>query len=675
MPPADNIDKLRAVLSDKYEIVCLIASGGMGEVYLGIHRVLGKKRAIKIIHQSVGKDKDIRQRFLQEAKLAASIDHPGVVQIMDFGSHEAFDYLIMPYIEGVTLADEMEKGPYAPEAALALMIEMADALFHVHRRQIIHRDIKPSNFMINEEGRVILTDFGISKNIGDPGLTATHMVMGSPRFMSPEQITGKEVDPSSDLYALGMIFYQMVTGQYPFEAPDMAALAYRQVNESPPPPSRVHPDVPEPLGAVILKLLEKKPADRYPGCDALLCDLQSLRESGMQCSKELPAEDKGSAIADMKTRLMTRRSASEGKMHPLGSRGVAEAPAGKPTGREKIGWKTRRIRERFRIKWVIPAALASLGLLLLLIFYSGGAARIARLFPGWGAKEPVLRDAKEREDRFIAQIENHTRPLAASQIRKLGRLETHLGAAAQGGKALAEELRSFLSASPFVRLAEKGGFDVLIEAKDHALGKKLVITSNLYACPEACSEELTIDPRRIPVDKVEQILKRNYCFHLYGALARMSGGGDRQRIDLEVPGKEENVFLVGETVKFCMKPGFDAAVMLLDVNIEGIFKLFPLDPQQRGMFLKDESGCSREIKVSPPMGNELIVAVGCAEEGLIERYSRQYDPQIPVYGWSWKEEAASSAVRLSEAVFGRLVHPAAGRWSVKTRFIRVLNSR
>lgn len=663
MSSPHNIDKLRSALSDKYEIVELIAAGGMGEIYLGIHRVLGKKRAIKIIHQAVDKDQDIRQRFLQEARLAARIDHPGIIQIMDFGSHEAFDYLIMPYIEGTTLAEEMAKGPVDPERALSMMIAMADALSHAHRQNIIHRDIKPSNFMLDKEGRIILTDFGISKSTGDPNLTATNMILGSPRFMSPEQISGKTVDKRSDLYSLGMIFYQMLTGRYPFDTEEITALAYKQVNEVPPPPSRMNPGVPEALSAVIVRLLEKKPENRFPDGESLLAELSRIREQGLgQAQAQAPPDPK--TIAEKPTRLVDRRNF--GDPQETGSEKRERRPH-----RPGKGVLSRMGHKRL---WVFSAAGICLAALILVLFTISPVRQLLPAIFGGGGSELALRSKESREKNFLRELKKHNRPLARDDIRDLCRLRVGVKAAEGDAREIAKPLRRFLATVPFVRLVEKGGCDVLFTAGDHALGKKLVINSNLYDCRDTCNEELNINTDKMPLAKIEMLVKRNYCFNLFNALGRIMEETDRPGMELDFPGKSENVFIIGEPVQFCMKPAFKAHSMLLDINIDGIFKLFPLDRDQRAQLEKGETGCSRKVRVSPPMGNEMIVALGCVSSGMLDTYSRKFDPATPVFGWSYEAGAADSAVDLSEDVFRQLANQSSGEWAVTSRFIRVLNS-
>ncbi|MFO8112118.1 MAG: protein kinase [Desulfosalsimonadaceae bacterium] len=665
MPEANNIDKLKAVLGDKYEIVSLIAAGGMGEIYLGIHRVLGKKRAIKIIHQSVEKEKDIRQRFLQEAKLAASIDHPGIIQIMDFGSHDEFDYLIMPFIEGATLQEEMEKGAFDPEAALGRMLAMTDALAHAHRQNIIHRDIKPSNFMIDAEGRVILTDFGISKNLGDPNLTATNMILGSPKFMSPEQISGKPVDRRSDLYSLGLIFYQMVTGVYPFEAGDMASLAYKQVHEAPLPPSTANPRVPETLSTIITRLLEKDPDARYPGGDALLKDLQHLKEHGFTSPQSLSGGE-GQSFEEMATRVTVKDS--------LGGPGErAGEQAGKKQGVPPFVSAKSVSRGRRKPLWILLAVGVSMAALVIVFFAADPVWQKVAPLLREKESQPALRDRDAREKAFLKRFAAHNGPFTQSDIRNICVLAVCVQEEGGEGASLAPDLRKLLAAMPFVRSGENNGCDVLIDIQAPSSAGKLSVESNLYECGDACSEELVIREGKIPSDRIRSLLARNYCFHLFTALNLIHTNRGGPSMDLEIPGKSENAFAVGEQVQFCMKPPFKAHSMLLNINADGIFKLFPLDRGQRAELIKDETGCTRVVQVSPPVGNELVVALGSVSNGVIDTYSQKFDSRMPVFSWPYEASGQNSAVDISEALFGQLVNQPAGSWTANSRFIRVVD--
>lgn len=307
---------IQETLGDKYEIKNLIQAGGMGKIYLGVHKALNKKVAIKIIHQELVKNEQIKSRFEREAKLAAGLDHSGIIDIYDFGSNKDFDYIIMPFIEGETLSVRIKKeGPIPPEDAVKLMIEITEALHYAHTRNVIHRDIKPSNIMFDRQGKTVIADFGISKNMADSDLTAPNTVLGSPRYMSPEQIRGQAVDARSDLYSLGLVFYEMMTGIHPFKEKDATAIFYAQAHEIPPRPETKKPDIPRAMGAIIMKLLEKNPESRYADGAALLKDLRAYRDGKMrpQASEDADATiiDDATLMMDDATRMMGDKPAAE----------------------------------------------------------------------------------------------------------------------------------------------------------------------------------------------------------------------------------------------------------------------------------------------------------------------------------------------------------------------------
>ncbi len=275
----DDKTRIQSVLGQKYEIRDLIQAGGMGQIFLGVHKALDKKVAIKIIHQELVKNEHFKSRFYREAKLAAGLDHSGIIDIYDFGSSDDFDYIIMPFIEGETIESRLKKqGPMDPAESTAMMIEIADALHYAHSRNVIHRDIKPSNIMFDRQGKIVIADFGISKMMGDTDLTAPNTVLGSPKYMSPEQIKGQEVDARSDLYSLGLVFYEMLTGSHPFKGRDTSAIYYAQAHEIPPRPETTRPEIPKDLGSIIMKLLEKSVEKRYADGNQLLADLRNYQQ-------------------------------------------------------------------------------------------------------------------------------------------------------------------------------------------------------------------------------------------------------------------------------------------------------------------------------------------------------------------------------------------------------------
>lgn len=282
-------DSLSGQTIGRYQVINQIGKGGMAEVYKGYQESLDRYVAIKVMHTFLSSEEDFLLRFQREARAMASMSHPHIVGVYDFDVYgENSYYLVMEYIDGGTLKEYLEnlrkEGKSMPlENAVRICQEVADALAYAHRRQMIHRDIKPANVMLDEEtGKAILTDFGIVKLVGNTSAayTATGALVGTPAYMSPEQALGQTGDERVDIYSLGVMLFQMVTGQLPFDADTPLAVVLKHVNEQPPLPMNFNPDVPLDLQEVILKALAKDPNDRYQTAREMHNALKKIDFSG-----------------------------------------------------------------------------------------------------------------------------------------------------------------------------------------------------------------------------------------------------------------------------------------------------------------------------------------------------------------------------------------------------------
>ncbi len=247
-----------------YQIISQIGRGGMATVYKAYHAAVDRYVAIKIISNQLAGNAEFLKRFQQEARLIAKLEHPHILPIHDFGEAEGVPYMVMRYLEAGTLKERLKTNALTLAEIDRLFSQLADALQYAHENGVIHRDIKPSNVMLDKRGTVFLTDFGVAKMLeGSSGLTATGTVTGTPDYMSPEQAQGLKVDNRSDVYSLGIVLFEMLTGHVPFEAETPLAVLFKQIQEPPPPLSIVRPDLPYQLEAVLLKALTKNPADRF----------------------------------------------------------------------------------------------------------------------------------------------------------------------------------------------------------------------------------------------------------------------------------------------------------------------------------------------------------------------------------------------------------------------------
>ena len=283
-PPLDvpevELSALRHATGNRYTIIKRLGSGGMAHVYLAKHLTLQRMLVIKVLHKALAADEEMRVRFRREAEAAAGLVHPHVCGIVDMGAAESVEYLAMPYYAGGSLADRLgRQKTVSPTAAASIAVQVASALDYAHRHGIVHRDIKPDNILFDEDGNVALTDFGIATARFHGRLTVVGRAMGTPHYMSPEQAMGKLVDGRSDLYAVGLLLYEMLLGHPPFDGEDSYAVGYKHVHEVPVAPDQVNKVIPAVLSAIVMKCLAKQAVDRYDRgfelADALVAYLAS----------------------------------------------------------------------------------------------------------------------------------------------------------------------------------------------------------------------------------------------------------------------------------------------------------------------------------------------------------------------------------------------------------------
>ncbi len=248
-------------IDGRYLLQRRIGSGGMADVWLARDSELGREVAIKVLHDNFARDSEFVDRFRREASAAAGLQHPNVVAVYDRGAVEDSYYIAMEYVEGSTLRDLISRGLGISESVEVTRQVLAAAGF-AHERGFVHRDLKPMNVLIDRSGRVRVTDFGIAR-AGNSEITRTGSVLGTAQYLSPEQAQGFEVTQTSDIYSIGVMLFEMLTGRVPFDGDNAVAIAMKQVSEEPPAPSTINPSVPPALDSVVLKALAKDPAQRY----------------------------------------------------------------------------------------------------------------------------------------------------------------------------------------------------------------------------------------------------------------------------------------------------------------------------------------------------------------------------------------------------------------------------
>ncbi|MGI9622207.1 MAG: protein kinase domain-containing protein, partial [Acidimicrobiales bacterium] len=267
------------VFGGRYELHRRLAKGGMAEVFLAKDQLLDRPVAVKVLFPQLAADPNFVERFRREAQSAANLSHPNIVGVYDWGQEGNTYYIVMEYVQGRSLSEVIrDNGPLEPERAAEIAADVAAALGFAHKNDFVHCDMKSGNIMISPTGQVKVADFGIAKAISGAGadakLTQTGAVMGTATYFSPEQAQGQPLDGRSDLYSLGVVLYEMLTGSPPFSGDTPVAIAYKHVQEMPEPISARRPEVPEAIQAITAKLLNKDPARRYPSAADVQSDLR-----------------------------------------------------------------------------------------------------------------------------------------------------------------------------------------------------------------------------------------------------------------------------------------------------------------------------------------------------------------------------------------------------------------
>jgi len=270
-----------ATLAGRYVVEDLLGEGGMATVYRARYKLVDRPCAIKVLNSALSSDAKLRERFRREAKSTKALGHPNVIEIFDQGeTDEGIPYIVMELLEGLTLSMLIDEGPMAPQRALPIMLQIARGIARAHDLGVVHRDLKPDNVFLcrraDGSDLVKILDFGIARSRSDTRLTHAGELFGTPQYMAPERILSGDAGPSVDLYAVGVIFFEMATARLPFEAGDPASYLAKHIKEQPPPPRSLNPEVPEGLDALIMQLLEKEPRSRPVDAHRIEKDLSSL---------------------------------------------------------------------------------------------------------------------------------------------------------------------------------------------------------------------------------------------------------------------------------------------------------------------------------------------------------------------------------------------------------------
>ncbi|MEP6909765.1 MAG: protein kinase [Actinomycetota bacterium] len=262
------------LIAGRYELEKLVGSGGMSNVFRAHDRLLERTVALKILHEQYTRDEDYVERFRREARAVAQLAHPNIVTVIDRGEQEGRQFIVFEYIDGENLKELSNRGPLGVRETIGLTLQVARALSFAHARGLVHRDVKPQNVLLNEDRQAKVTDFGIARSLDVHGVTQTGTVLGTSDYIAPEQARGQKVDPKTDIYSLGVVLYELLSGEVPFSGDNFVAVAMRHVNEPVPSVLDKRPDCPVRLDLAIQRAMSKDPEDRFESMDDFVDELE-----------------------------------------------------------------------------------------------------------------------------------------------------------------------------------------------------------------------------------------------------------------------------------------------------------------------------------------------------------------------------------------------------------------
>lgn len=301
------------VINNRYKIIEKIGSGGMADVWKAEDTLLKRVVALKILHKQFVEDENFLERFRREAQAAAKLTHPNIVSIFDVGEDDGTQYIVMEYAPGTNLKQIIQKdAPLPPEKAVHIASQICNAMAFAHQHEIIHRDIKPHNVIITPEEAIKVTDFGIARAGSSSTMTRTGTIIGTAHYISPEQAQGGMIGSTTDIYSLGVVLYEMLTGELPFRGENPVAVALKHIHETPMPPRSVYSAVPESLEAIIIKAMAKNPADRYQSAMEMQADLKRFQE-GLPIKVVATPPPKISKEEEISRTMVGRRAAAPSK--------------------------------------------------------------------------------------------------------------------------------------------------------------------------------------------------------------------------------------------------------------------------------------------------------------------------------------------------------------------------
>jgi len=661
---------MEETLIGKYKILEEIGRGGMGIVYRGEQVSLGRSVAIKTLPLELAHDQEYLERIENEAQILAKMSHPCIVYIHDRDKQADAVYLVMEYVPGITVADRIRKeGPYEIKEAARIIIRVASALDHAHKKGIIHRDIKPSNIMLREDNAVKVTDFGIAKSSEGSDITRIRFAPGTRDYMSPEQAQGyKDIDGRSDIYSLGVVFYLMITGKLPpFPLPSRLSL------------------IPPRYEKIILKCLAQDRSGRYPSANDLIIDLEDAekkyskqktgKKSGQKPKRNLALVVGVLGVVFIVVVVIWQFDNLKDYINITLFKATVEKPQPVQAKRQEPPAIVTSKEEPQPLKSeTLPAPLTT----------QEGDEKPVASKPSVQSDEkpplpaPALRSAAERNNEILGELRNLQSISIQSDVRRIFALKTGITENTGSQSEMAYFVKARLDQTGLVRNIDHGGCDLLVGLNFSSQEISLSIHSNVYGDDkiETYQESYYFTDENQLFSALETIIKRYYCFNVIRSIDLLKSIDDEYAATITINGGSYGMYRVGETIELCLSSGRMAYAMLFSVNSEGMYLLFPETREEHKPLVSGKPFCTQPMEVSPPTGNELVAAVLIADKSLLplDRYLAGDETVIiEPASWSYDLSAADNAVEYCESLFTNLYNASPDRFSTKSEFIKTVN--
>ena len=641
---------MEETLIGKYKILEEIGRGGMGVVYRGEQVSLKRLVAIKTLPLELAHDQEYLERIENEAEILAKFSHPCIVYIHEMEKQADAVYLIMEYVPGITVAERIRKeGPYEIKEAVRIIIRVASALDHAHKKGIIHRDIKPSNIMIREDNSVKVTDFGIAKSSEGSDITRLRWTPGTRDYMSPEQAQGyKDLDGRSDIYSLGIVFYLMMTGKLPPF----------------PLPARL-PFVPPRYEKIILKCLAEDRSERYPTASDLIMVLEDAekkyagsvkgKKPGRSPQKNIALIAGGLGTALLFVLLIWNLDHIANYVQIVIVKIAGEElPSKKDLPSSALYPIAKEDTQSVKPKPIGPTAEKR------------------------PLQEPVLRTGIDRNQDILNEMRSLQGNIDQGAVRRIFALRIGLIERTGQNPGLLSSIISSLEKMETVKSVNYDVCDLLFFMDSNLQGTTVTISSNLYGDDkrDTYQESFSFSDDQQLFSSLAAIICRYYCFNILRSIELLKPAVDGYAIALTINGGAKGMFQVGENIKICMSSKRKAYSMIFSAGAEGLYLLSPRTREEHVPLNAGKPFCSEPLQVSPPTGSELVAAILLADKTLLplDRYLAS-DDQVIVEPASWPYDmfVADNALEYCEKLVTTLYKVPPEKWSAKSQFIKTYN--